>query len=125
MNNLIKIYSHLPLPFHFCLSFLFLLPLLLVNGISLAQSPSEDINALRRRSWSFPAGRGCGRPGTRTRFSAPASLRLLGLGPLFGPLLVSRTRSRPAPFLAVLAAFGVFRPRRTTAPRAAHVDHLQ
>lgn len=118
------IYPHFPLPFHFCLSFLLFLPLLLVQSISLAQRPAKDVDALRRRGCSLSTRRGCGGPGTGARLSAPIPFRFPGLRPLLGPLPVPRLRPRPAPFLTVLAGFGVFGPGRAAASRAAHVDHL-
>ena len=119
------IYSHLPLPLHLHPSLLFLLPLLLVQSVPLAQRAAEDVDALRRRGCSLSAGRGCGGPGTGAGFSAAVPLRFPGLGPLLGPLPVSGPRPRPAPFLAVLAAFGVFGPGRAAAPRSAHVNQLR
>lgn len=112
------------MPLHFCFTFFLFLPLLLVQGISLAQRPSKDVDALRRRSCSLSAGRSCGGPGTRARFSATIPFRFSGFGPLFRPLPVFGPRSRPAPFLTVLAAFWMFRPGRAAASWAAHVNHL-
>lgn len=117
-------YSHLPLSLHLHPSFLLLFPLLLVQGIPLAQRPAEDVDALRRRGWSLSAGSSGVGPGTRTGFSPTIPFRFSRFGALFGPFAVPRPRPRAATFLAVLAAFGVLGPGRAATPRAAHVDHL-
>lgn len=121
-----KTHSHLPLPLHFSLSLLLLLPLLLVQGVPLTQRPPENVNAFGRRGCSLPARWGCVGPGTWPRLSATVLFRLSGLGPLLWPLSLSVLGSRvgPAPFLAVLAGFGMFGPGRAAAPWAAHVHHF-
>lgn len=116
-------YPHFPLPLHLCPSLLLLLPLLLVQRGSLAQRPAEHVDALRRWRCSLSAGRGCVWSGTGSRLSAPVPFSLPGFRPFLGPLLVSGPR--PAPFLAVLAAFRVFGPGRASAPWAAHDEQLR